>query len=726
MDENEQLLRELKDIIESFKDIGKYTKDLQAAMAATIRPVQQMSDYMKAVAESSADAQKANSEAMKDVSSMADKLKEMGESLKERNRLTEEEKNVRVQIKQSILDAKQAEAEMKKIQAEDQKIWQEKTKQGELQNKALKEHTGFWREMRDDVEEWYNGLVKAGYELDKTTGRMEKVAGLSAAMQRAGATAVTYGSGALTGQNNPANAIASIGGAIGGLLTPTMGVGGLIGMIIYGVGRDEHFRAVGETASQIFDQVGGHTKKFSAEMAGAARTLSVWGAAAEQDLAQVNAALVSLGVQEKEARAKVDGFSSMAGSSMTSALLAADKAFEMAAGTMASFAATLAKDFNTSMDEAFKSTMNFASAAGQAGFNVKNMMMQSMEAASALRLLNANGETVGATLFGLSGNMVSQGYNQQFSQQYSAQGMSSAAGGIAGMGEGLSAIIGERLGLGSGLDALYAMKSPRGRDSDTQLDIGSIMREMRTIVQDMSPNRSEQAFALTKLFNVDYAGADAILDAMEQTADGQTLSAESQKALNSAFQSEAQKMDQMLKMLDVIKDAIAKVSVGLLMIIVNSLKALLDATIFMGANIAASLPGNDRAKWMNVAKLAGDEIGGDWGAMGKGFDKVGGGLKQLGSAVGVEFGLFAGASGASHQNYGKMADLVMSKEAKKAALQGWKGNAFTAAATVATGGNIPLATMARDAAKALYSLAESADAADSDTSPMSYGQGTEN
>lgn len=644
MAENDKLLEEIKAILGSFKDIGQYTKDLQSTLSNMMRPMQQMSDHMKAVAAASEATAKAQKESISAQAETAMHMQATADSMKERNRLGEDERSIKKDILTKRSAEKDLDNELKQIHVEDARMSQEKRKEADLQKQAAEATLGFWKGMHHTMSEYYDDLVKVGYKLDEN-GKLQKEAGLAAMAQRAAAQTVTYGSGLMTGNNNPANAIAGIGNSINSLAMTGGGVGGLIGMIIYGVGQDEHFRSVGEKAGQAFDNVGTHTAALSGVLGGAARTLSKWGQAAEGDLEAVSVTMAHLGITAKEAAEPIEGVAGLAGKNLVIGLLAADKAFEMAAGSMGNFAGAMARDFNMSAMDAYTTVVNLGTAAGDAELDITSLMQASMQAGSALRLLNANGESVGKTIAGLTAGMREQGFGKQFSQQYSQAGMQSVTGAVAGMSTGMSGVIGERLGLGSGLDAWYSMKSPKaeGRGGE-KMDIGAIMGEMKNIVGGMSGKRSEQAFALTQLMGVDVPGADAILDAMKEQSETGKLSSASQKKIETAFMTEGQKADRMLQLVEVIKDAIAKVSVGLLILIVNSLKGINDVLMW-GFNALSAFFEKDPNKKAALEQRAGiyqDLAGLDWDHMKTGAGRVMEGGKQLASAVGGEYDLFKG------------------------------------------------------------------------------------
>lgn len=662
MSDNDKLLEEIKSIVEAMKSVGQYTQDLQRALQNTTRPMQEMSDYVKATAKAMEETTKSQSEAVKILTEIVEKNKEKTELDKESQRIHDEHikaltEQMKLKQQMTVQDAAKAEEEGKKqaaLQEHEKKRQEEAKKESELnaelkkrQSEILAGQVGLWDDIVNKAKNYGVEMAKGAVSIDEQTGKLKENKMLIAGMK-----ASSYSMSAMTGASSMGGMMGMIGSSIGSLIPMMGGIGGIIGMIIHGVSQDEHFRAVGEKAAQIFDQVGGHSDKLVSQLGSSARTLSKWYGIAEGELGQVTTTLATLGVTSDEASEKIKGLSGIAGTNLVTAMLAADKAFEMNAGTMAKMAGTMSADFNMPIKEATISMINFGTAANKAGFNSIYMMQSAMQAASAFRLLNANASSVGGMSLSVANTMKGRGFGSAYSQQYASEGMSSALGGLAGMDVGLSAIIGEKMGAGSGLDAWYSLKSGSGaseRGSD-KLNIGDMLTEMKGIVEDMSPNRSEQAFALTKLLGVDVAGADAILDAMNEQAESGSLSRESLERLHGAFVSEGEKQNRILQMVEAIKDAVARGAVGLLGMIVNGIKYLIDAVQYGIASIMSSRLFNDdeasRAYNTELMKAYEKDMAGDSENFSRSWNRTKGAFSDIGKAGGAIFDVFAGASGA--------------------------------------------------------------------------------
>lgn len=621
----DDMMKKLQEMIEGFKGMGQYSKDLQAAVAASTRPMQQLSEYAKAIrehitqmSEQLKSSQTATETMSKQMTELANQMKQSKEDAKDHaDILTEAEKKL---IDQKIA-TEQWRTAISQAKHEEKAYWAQITKETYEHREALKETSSIWEKMKKQAEDY------------------------QAKMARAGGTAATTISETLLGGKGLAGGVGNIMSSLGSLL-PMAGIGGLIGMMIAGKIRDEDFRAVGETAGQMFDQITGHSKRFSGEMGGIARQLETYGMGTKEDVVAVAQGFASTGVSADEAGRKIVGLSTRFGHDLVASTLAADKALELPAGTFAKLSGTLARDFNTSAEKAFMNLASLAQGAREAGMNAAVFMQQVMETSSALTLLNAKIDDTGAAQLKLSSTMQARGFGAQYAQQYAAAGMQSAAGAVANMGEGLAAIIGQKLGYGSGIEALYAMKSGSGATArgEQQLDLVEIMKQMREVLPGQT--RAEQAFAATKLFGVSYAGADAILDAMQEANSYNADSKQVQKLLHQAFETEGEKQNRVLQEIKVMQDAVSQISVALLKIAVDILKGIYQAIMAMSANIQASLSFGEKSRLLAeeaalYKRAAGQSFGDIYANQ---FGIIGRAGQQFGGAVGRELSTF-GLSG---------------------------------------------------------------------------------
>jgi hypothetical protein len=534
----------------------------------------------------------------------------------------------------------------------------------ELASKLREQNTSYFKELFGYTERTHakfkeivqdaEKLKQLGFYLDES-GNVQAIEG-SRAMVRRRLTAT--GAQLLSGADNAEGMVAKILGSITSLIPTAGGIGGLIGLIFAGLSREAEFRAVGQVAAQQFDALKDKVDGFARRLGDASRDLSVAGKANQEDLARVAGAFAELGISAREATKDISGYKSEFGLGMMEASLAADKAFEMSAGTMAKLAGTLSRDFNISADEAFIKLMNIGTAAREAGMNAAQFMQQMVAASSAARMLNANLDGVFSSSERFSENLKRRGFQANFAQEYGAEGARGAVAAAAGLSVGLSAIIGERIsgGTRSGLDAWYAMQSPLGHGgASDKLDMMQIMAQMRDIAREAAPDdRAAQAYMLRNTFGVgSMAAVDFILNlTQEQIAKGEKgLSKNAQELLNDAFKSESEKLSDITKGINELKDGIMGIAVGLLELIVLGLKELYHLVMWGFNQMLASMswPGTEKKELyqqkadiymqfleedVRSTNTVFDSFGKNWGKLKAGLGHLAGSILNLEALAG--------------------------------------------------------------------------------------------
>jgi hypothetical protein len=327
---------------------------------------------------------------------------------------------------------------------------------------------------------------------------------------------------------------------------------------------------------------------------------------------------------------------------------------------MARLSATLSRDFNISSDKAFVSLMNMGQAARSAGGNAALFVNQINEAASALRVLGANGEhafnQVGNFQYGAMKGFQGAGLSARTAQQRAASGAANVSQTLGGMNMGMLGLMGEELGMGNGLDAWYAMASPLGR-KNKDFEFQKSVQWMAQQAKQHGGTQGEQVAFLKLAMGTSTEGAEAILKANEEIAETGKLSHESMKALNRGFKDEAEKTSNIDRNIEIIKDGILKIGLGLLEMIVASLKILYSGLMWgMHSILASKLFGGDE----NEAKLA-DLYGAQTAAYVPAFKRGSGavyeGAKQVGGAAKELFEAFF-ADPANEEQIKKIQDEI--------------------------------------------------------------------
>jgi hypothetical protein len=668
-DETEQLLKEMKDILSLFKEISTHTKDMTAAMADMARPAQQSSEYLKVVSDQVDAAQKASALMFEDQKKMIEVLKSSVELLKERNKHTEDEKSLHVQI--LAARAKRVEIEAAKSQMELDSLQRNVAERDQAQftNNIWAEQVGYIEKASNLANTLQEKIAKAGYEMVKLkdgTQEMQAKAGPMAAAARAVSSGIRTTGFAATGHASMGDALKGMASSISSTFMSTMGIGGIIGMIIHGVHRQEGFRAAGEVAAQQFDAIGGHTKKLSSELGVMARTMETFGFGTKEGLAAVTAAFASTGVTAEEAMRKIEGTSSVLSKgpmSLLEATIAADKSLELADGTIARMAGTLQSQFNEQAGSAAMRLLDIGTAAGKAGLNVATFMAQTMDAASSVRMLNINFEDFGKMQLQMTKAMTDKKFGATFSGEYAAAGAAGVGSAVSGMSDGMAAILGEKMGLGTGLDAIYKLQSPLARESEDKLSMESIIKAMRDVLSSVGNTKAEKFQFLTKgPMGLSPEAADLVMNATDELDSTKGLSAVTKNGLKRGLESEPAKKNRMDQNIEIIKDAVANIMVGLLGLVINGLKLIYNSVLWLGAKLSTIIPGGggDTPEMRDLLSSAGSNMGLNIKELGAGLTGIKNSLIQAKKAGGGILDVM-GLSTAGMTSPGAVVSAIMPK-----------------------------------------------------------------
>lgn len=606
---NEELVEQLKKIADSLEDSSKFTEDMKEAVRSMREALQSVTDLSKTLSNNT----KSSQEGFSSIVDAISKMKEgVGGVSAEMEKIALERQREKLLLDQTRMDdaaySLSRKIALNEESDERRKLGIARTEQGALENaitKQMNEQHGLIKLINEASTERRRNLVLEGYEHDKVTNEMKKRSGPGAAFARAKLAGGDQAMEGLTGFKDMGGVMASLGSKLSGLASlgvGAAGVGGIMGLIVDSVQRRESFQAFGQQASQAFDTLGEGGAKAAGTLGGLTRGLTRDFAASQAAVATVTKSLAEFGIGAEEAMQKIEGVSTGYGNNMVTATLSVDKAFEMAEGTMAKLAGTMARDFNTTAQESFIYLTNVGTAAKEAGLNAAQFMQSTMQASSALKMLNANGKDIMDLQLGFSKSMVSSGFGTQFSGQMAASAATSVAGGIAGLNEGFAAVIGERMGMGNGLDAMMAMKNPFSRGAENQLDISDVVREIRGIAQETGSTPNEQRFFLQKMgFNE--AGSEAILTAFDELDKTGQLSEASQKEIAKGLRSESEKTSSIDRAVNLIKDGFLDIGLGLLEAILSIGKATYGAIMGFYSMVMSWINSSDK----DMSKQYGDE-----------------------------------------------------------------------------------------------------------------------
>ena len=264
----------------------------------------------------------------------------------------------------------------------------------------------------DNMEDMTNRMVEAmervkksvsgvGDEMEKTADRgasamitkfegvNKVITGLQRKMKEIKGWAPVRAAGAAAGAAGWAGGKA-MGGIKGGLGAVGLGSGaGMLSWMMKGFFRDATYAAEGQKVAQMLNQMGGVTEKYAASLGGRLRTMSVrLGREVTGDFKAGLANFAAGGFGEEDVKAK--GVGVAIGGLKDNALEAAfglDMFFEVAAGTTAKNASTLAVDMNMSLKDSVAHTQELYVATRNWGVSYGVVIGAIMQSTSALRMM---------------------------------------------------------------------------------------------------------------------------------------------------------------------------------------------------------------------------------------------------------------------------------------------------------------------------------------------------
>lgn len=619
----------MNDTAQAAQDAGKYTKDLINAINGMRGPLQQMSDLMAAIAadaKSHLDSTKEAAAAMKDNTNEMREQERLNMSDLEHKRAQQEASR---ELAQKRLEKADLQNKMLNIELRTKEVWIEQQEHAR-RNKEIQEATlGIVERIKKEAKE-YNEMLAVGEKIWDAQQR-RYISTAESDPEKYARNQEKYARNRnirefMTGFSRPEQTVDWLANGIGNMLPMGGGIGGLLGLLIGGSQKDADELASGNRIAQMFEgSKGGFNPAAAAQFGLSGRNLeNIYGIKSDE-LATITKAFAQVGITSDEATKSVEGFTSRAGDSLTVFALAADKSFEMVTGSMAGLAAAMHESFGMEAEKSITLLANLGTEAQKAGFNAATFLQQTVDVSVGLKMMNANAEATGATMLRLASNMSTRlgPGHEAYAQQYTARGMGSATAAISGMDVGMSAIIGQMYGKShgfnvSGLDAWYAMQSGSGQSArgGEQLDIVDVLKEMRNVIPGLGRmKRSEQAYAMMQLFHTDLAGAETILDAQKEVTTTGGLSDATRKRMGTALETEKDKINQITLSVNAIKDILAQILTGVVVIAIDILKGLLNGVMFIGSKIMAmTSTGNTKDAynamagelWQNILANAGE------------------------------------------------------------------------------------------------------------------------
>lgn len=409
--------------------------------------------------------------------------------------------------------------------------------------------------------------------------------------------------------------------------------GGILGLMLYGLMKEDEWRASAERSTAILERAGSRVSSgLRSRLASDLRGLKLTIPSIIEDIQATLASGVEQGFTGKDllgTRGLQVGDARIA-RNLAMSLTAIDKEFEQAAGTASKFAATIAVDTNRPLKEAARLVADIGFAARDSGVSFMQMQGTVMQVTSALRLQNTEASQVVAIA-----QKVQEGYQAAgMTKERAGRLAMDAVGGmgqlVANLGPGLKGFLGERLtgGRQRGTDAIYAMEAGlTGKDPTAALmEIGKLARER------VGDDKGKQSLFFQKAFGMSVEQAHALIkigEATKGTFDVGKMSAEQTKELKDAFKDDSLKQSKFDIMINKLINAVQIMGAGLLKAVIAGFKTLQTGIMFLGDILMWRMTDELQTKYQNAFLSYGNQVD-------TGFAAIVNSLKSMGS-VGEDF-----------------------------------------------------------------------------------------
>jgi len=441
--------------------------------------------------------------------------------------------------------------------------------------------------------------------------------------------------------------IRKVSGNLFSMLTPgAMGVGGILGLMLWGVAETQKYEAEANRFVQIFEE---STRTYSAKaekadrmaagkLAGVAKELEIQFGATRGELEAVAKAYGDAGISAGEAGSRVTKAYGTQMQTLYGLTLGLERHFELAGGTAARQAGEFMTKYGYSTKEAAEAVVELNFAGAKSGVGLATFTNAIAQATGGVRHMGINTKEVIGLTQQLTAQYEAIGVKKHFAGAEALQATQQILGGLGSFGMGEQVMLAERLGMGKGLEARSHLLNQLTREGgpDPQVLAGSIT-ELRSMALEMSRGDPQSARAWLE-GRMGFKGAKAIMDIGDKLAGGLTveqLSKEEKKALAGAFKTEAQKTEEFQKFMRQSLEGVRKVGTALFDIVMAGL-----AELVLGVRYTiAVLKGEDKTAaayseaMKETAKIFPDALGRAWAGL---KDIGGAGENLLGSVEGLQ------------------------------------------------------------------------------------------
>jgi hypothetical protein len=404
------------------------------------------------------------------------------------------------------------------------------------------------------------------------------------------------------------------------------GVGGLIGIMLYGQKRKEEFDAAAVRIGRILDQFGQGERAAGAVRARVEAMNYAFGSMGEE-LGAVMDQLAHFGMSA-EMFGRVQQSAGALGHDLTGVVTALEMANRMQPGSIARMFGEVFEAGGADRQGLLNDFMHLDEIAQRTHVSVERLMSTMTQSASALRVQRQGVGDLAESyvkLYGALSQGALRGAGPQAVGAAAMRGVQAAAAGVAGLPEGLMAEISRRMGGPQGVAGIIAMQEGMGGKGKFA---GGVFEQLGNIARETTGNgsREDQIFALTKIApSLGFEGARAVIDSMlggGSLKDIQEAIKDPQQKLLEAFGRRAKEESAWEKVSRQLALQLAHIGISMLAITMSGFTTLIKT---VGALAKGDFAGAERAQ-LQFAGVQEHEAGNIAKALGGMATSVGGAL----------------------------------------------------------------------------------------------------
>ena len=399
-----------------------------------------------------------------------------------------------------------------------------------------------------------------------------------------------------------ATGLTSIGSGLGALKSQMFagmpgGVGGLLGMALWGAKREEEFNAASRRAIFTLQSTGGIAQKTAHGLTGEIRSMyQAWGSMGEE-IEGTLSAFAEFSIAEeafKRASVSAKGFQQ----NITGIATAVDLMNAAQPGTTARLIGETMLNSASSIQDASDQVFRLAAGLREAKLNYGQFAAGIVQATSALRIQNQSLDDTSRLFHSLQKRFEEQGMSKQRAAAMALSGVQAATGAIGGLPQGLQGFIAQRLA-SKGVEGFAGMKDPFALMIKMQEGLtkggafaSPVFAELRKVAEKAAgtqgtaqERRLRQIGTLQSLGVQDFEAARAIIDgkdATEQLLTPAQKSAKFTEDLNKAFATRAGQQSGYERDMRILNDEMAQIGGDILTVLTTGFFSLREEVKVVG------------------------------------------------------------------------------------------------------------------------------------------------